>query len=122
MEAFFKLGNKLYRINEQNNALEYSTDGGKFWQWCQGMNSITSVTGNIRDMLVFKNELIILTDRGIYYSTDGKQWQWRQGLQSITSITGTIRSLTANGDELLIVGSKGLFFSKDCGKLWQWRS
>lgn len=122
MEAFYKLGNQLFQINNKNNTLEVSTDGGKNWHYRQSMNSITSITGNIHDMLVYQNELLILGDRGLHYSTDGVYWQWRQGYQSITSVTGSIRSLTANGDELLIVGSNGLYYSKDGGKLWQWRS
>lgn len=122
MESYYKLGNHLFCVNQKSKALEVSTDGGKTWQWRHGMNSITSITGDIHDMIVYKNELLILVDHGLYHSKDGKQWRWRQGYQSIKSVTGDIHSITANGDELLIVGDRGLYFSKDGGKSWQWRS
>ena len=111
MSQIASLGNTLYRINNANNHVEFSTNGGMVWN-----PAFTGSTyGAFRAIVAHKGELLAATDRGVYASTSqGRTWMMR-----FTGTTyGTFYDLVDGGTELLAQTDRGLYASKDSGRMW----
>ena len=67
------------------------------------------------DLLLYGNELLAVTSKGVYFSTnEGRSWLSRY----TGSSCGTFLNLTDSGRELLANTSKGLYFSTNSGRSW----
>ena len=67
------------------------------------------------DLLPYGNELLAVTSKGVYFSTNqGRTWAQRY----TGSICGEFMYLTDGGRELLANTSKGLYFSTNSGRTW----
>ena len=66
-------------------------------------------------MVIYNNELIAITSKGVYYSTSsGRTWINRYSGTSC----GKFLSLMNNGKELLAQTDKGLYYSTNSGRTW----
>jgi photosystem II stability/assembly factor-like uncharacterized protein len=104
--------NEIVRINPQKaNQIDYSTNGGRTWITRYSGTS----SGEFIDMVIYNNELIAITSKGVYYSTSsGRTWISRYSGSSC----GKFLSLMDNGNELLAQTEKGLYYSTNCGRTW----
>ena len=74
--------------------------------------------GEFIDLLPYQNELIAITTKGVYYSTNGgRTWMVRYSGTSC----GQFLSLMNNGKELLAQTDKGLYYSTNSGRTWMKR-
>jgi photosystem II stability/assembly factor-like uncharacterized protein len=76
MSQMINRGNELIRIDPKNSTkLEYSTDGGRYWQnRCSGNGNV----GNFQDLTENGKEILATTSNGLFYTTDeGRYWQKR---------------------------------------------
>lgn len=111
MPQMINTGKELIRINPAKNAIEYSTNQGRSWF---GRYAGT-FCGTFRDLLPFGNEIIAISDKGVYYSTnEGRSWMSRYTGTSC----GEFLSLADGGRELLAQTSKGLYYSTTSGRSW----
>ena len=103
--------NELLRINPQKNSVERSSNGGTTW-----IPRFTgSSAGTFRDLLVFGNEILACTSKGVFHSTNGgSTWIPRY----TGSAAGDFLSLASDGTKLLATTSKGLYYSTNCGATW----
>lgn len=107
-----QLANEIVRINPQKaNQIDYSTNGGRTW-----ISRYTGTScGDFIDMVIYNDELIAITSKGVYYSTSsGRTWINRYSGTSC----GKFLSLMDNGNELLAQTEKGLYYSTNCGRTW----
>ena len=104
--------NEIVRINPQKaNQIDYSTNGGRTWITRYSGTS----SGEFIDMVIYNNELIAITSKGVYYSTSsGRTWINRYSGTSC----GKFLSLMNNGNELLAQTDKGLYYSTNSGRTW----
>lgn len=72
MSQMISVGKELIRINPNNTCqIQYSTSGGRTWLLRFGSNT----AGNFIDLSLVGNEIIALTSKGTYYSTNqGRMW------------------------------------------------
>ena len=107
--------NEIVRINPQKaNQIDYSTNGGRTWITRYSGTS----SGEFIDMVIYNNELIAITSKGVYYSTSsGRTWISRYSGTSC----GKFLSLMNNGKELLAQTEKGLYYSTNSGRTWMRR-
>ena len=115
MPRLIQLGNEIIRIYpEKPTQIQYSTSGGRMWS-----SRYTGTSyGDFIDLIVYKNELIAATTKGIYYSTTGgRMWSARYTGTSY----GIFQSLMDNGNELLAQTDKGLYYSTSSGRIWSKR-
>ena len=107
--------NEIVRINPQKaNQIDYSTNGGRTWITRYSGTS----SGEFIDMVIYNNELIAITSKGVYYSTSsGRTWINRYSGTSC----GKFLSLMNNGKELLAQTDKGLYYSTNSGRTWMRR-
>ena len=107
--------NEIVRINPQKaNQIDYSTNGGRTWITRYSGTS----SGEFIDMVIYNNELIAITSKGVYYSTSsGRTWISRYSGTSC----GKFLSLMDNGKELLAQTEKGLYYSTNSGRTWMRR-
>lgn len=111
MPQIITYGSALLRINTQKNSIEYSTNGGSTWI----PRYTSSSSGTFRDLLLFGNEVIACTSKGIYYSTNGgSTWIPRYTSPSC----GDFQSLATDGPRLLVTTTKGLYYSTNRGSTW----
>ena len=104
--------NELLRCTPAGD-IEYSRDNGISWL---RRFSHTYNTGKFKDLLEFDNEILAITDNGLFYSRDkGVSWLRRF---TPTFNTGNFISMTVSGNELLAQTDKGLFYSRDNGVSW----
>ena len=70
-----QVANEIVRINPQKaNQIDYSTNGGRTWITRYSGTS----SGEFIDMVIYNNELIAITSKGVYYSTSsGRTWMRR---------------------------------------------
>ena len=104
--------NEIVRINPQKaNQIDYSTNGGRTW-----ISRYTGTScGDLIDMVIYNDELIAITSKGVYYSTSsGRTWINRYSGTSC----GKFLSLMNNGKELLAQTDKGLYYSTNSGRTW----
>ena len=67
------------------------------------------------DLLYFKDELLLVTSKGLYYShTEGRTWTMRYNNNSNFDFLG----LAESGSTLLATTSKGLYYSNSQGRTW----
>ena len=107
--------NEIVRINPQKaNQIDYSTNGGRTW-----ISRYTGTScGDFIDMVIYNDERIAITSRGVYYSTSsGRTWINRYSGTSC----GKFLSLMNNGKELLAQTDKGLYYSTNSGRTWMRR-
>lgn len=107
-----QVANEIVRINPQKaNQIDYSTNGGCTW-----ISRYTGTSsGEFIDMVIYNNELIAITSKGVYYSTSsGRTWISRYSGTSC----GKFLSLMNNGKELLAQTDKGLYYSTNSGRTW----
>ena len=104
--------NEIVRINPQKaNQIDYSTNGGRTWITRYSGTS----SGEFIDMVIYNNELIAITSKGVYYSTSsGRTWISRYSGTSC----GKFLSLMKNGNELMAQTDKGLYYSTNSGRTW----
>lgn len=109
-------GNELIRCTE-NGDLEYSRNNAVSWS---NLFLHNYTTGKFRYLLAYKNELLAITDNGLFYSrNNGRSWSKRF---TPTYTTGEFDSMTISGNELLAQTSKGVFYSRNNGVSWSKRS
>lgn len=115
MPRLIQLGEEIIRVNpEKPTQIQYSISGGRMWS-CRYTGSSC---GEFIDLIVYKNELIAATTKGIYYSTSGgRMWSTRYTGTSC----GTFQTLMDNGNELLAQTDKGLYYSTSSGRMWSKR-
>lgn len=104
--------NEIVRINPQKaNQIDYSTNGGRTW-----ISRYTGTScGDFIDMVIYNDELIAITSKGVYYSTSsGRTWINRYS----GTFCGKFLSLMTNGKELLAQTDKGLYYSTNSGRTW----
>ena len=104
--------NEIVRINPQKaNQIDYSTNGGRTW-----ISRYTGTScGEFIDMVIYNDELIAITSKGVYFSTSsGRTWINRYSGTSC----GKFLSLMNNGKELLAQTDKGLYYSTNSGRTW----
>ena len=112
MPQLLTYGNELIRFNPSNNHIEVSTTRGMSWYTrCSGGS-----LGTIRDLLVFGNEILALTDKGLYVSTSkGASWFCRNSSSTVRGFS----ALADGGNELLAPTSDGhLYVSTSKGASW----
>lgn len=115
MPTMITNGNELIRINPAKNTIEYSTSGGRSWITRYSSSSY----GIFKDLLMYGNELLVVTSKGLYYSTSqGRSWVSRY----TGSSCGEFISLMDGGRELLAQTTKGLYYSTSQGRSWIRRS
>lgn len=111
MPQIVNLGRELLRINVQKNSVEYSQNGGRSWV----TRCSNSSYGIFRDLLVYGNELLACTSKGVYVSTnDGRSFAPRCTNNSY----GEFLNLQESGSELLANTTKGLYYSRNGGRSW----
>lgn len=114
MATTIKHKNNLIRINpSKKNELEYSSNDGKVWY---NLYKSDSNIGEFKDLLIYKNEILAVTNIGICYSTqDAKVWYTRY---KKNSNTGSFHDIILGNGELLANTEKGLFYSNQDAKVW----
>ena len=111
MPQIVNLGRELVRINVQKNSVEYSQNGGRSWV----TRCSNASYGTFRDLLVYGNELLACTSKGVYVSTnDGRSFAPR----CTNSSYGEFLNLQESGSELLANTTKGLYYSRNGGRSW----
>ena len=111
MPQIVNLGRELVRINVQKNSVEYSQNGGRSWV----TRCSNSSYDTFRDLLVYGNELLACTSKGVYVSTnDGRSFAPRCTNNSY----GEFLNLQESGSELLANTTKGLYYSRNGGRSW----
>ncbi len=111
MATIINIGKELIRINSEKQRLEYSKNDGKTW-----LSRYTgSSYGEFMDLLIFGDEILAVTSKGLYYSKN----ECRTWLSRYTgSSYGDFQTIQENGTELLATTSKGLYYSKNEGRTW----
>ena len=111
MPQMVNLGRELVRINVQKNSVECSQNGGRSWVTRCSNTSY----GTFRDLLVYGNELLACTSKGVYVSTnEGRSFAPR----CTNSSYGEFLNLQESGSELLANTTKGLYYSRNGGRSW----
>ena len=111
MPQIVNLGRVLVRINVQKNSVECSQNGGRSWV----TRCSNSSYGTFRDLLVYGNELLACTSKGVYVSTnEGRSFAPR----CTNSSYGEFLNLQESGSELLANTTKGLYYSHNGGRSW----
>lgn len=110
MGLMVTLGNELVRYNPSNNHIEYSTNRGATWYTRYSGYSI----GNVRSIIVYGNELILCSDKGVMYSSNkGATWYTRN------SSNKNFIDLQDAGNEILASTDDGhLYYSTNKGATW----
>jgi len=115
MPQMISFGSEMIRINPAKNHIEYSTNSGRTWY----TRCTSSSSGTFIDLLPYGNEIIAITNKGIYYSTNkGGTWYTR----CTSTSAGTFQTLMDGGRELLAQTSKGLYYSTNKGGTWYKRN
>ncbi|MCQ2218675.1 MAG: hypothetical protein MJZ33_09385 [Paludibacteraceae bacterium] len=114
MPQMITCGSEMIRINTAKNTIEYSTSQGRSWS----TRYTGSSAGTFKDLLLYGNELLAVTSKGVYYSTSqGRSWSSRY----IGSSCGEFQTLQDGGRELLAITEKGLYYSTSQGRSWSFR-
>ena len=110
MGLMISYGNELIRFNPSNNRIEYSTNRGVSWLTRCSSSSL----GNVKCIIVYGNELILCSDKGVMYSTNkGVSW-----LRRNSSYTDFI-DLQDAGREILATTYDGhIYYSTNRGVSW----
>lgn len=113
MPSLISLGDELLRINFDNNRIEFSRTGGRTWL----TRYSGSYCGTFSDLVEFDDEIIALTDKGIYCSSnEGLTWRAR----CTNSIAKSFDYIQDGGDELLGITFDGhIYSSSSNGATWR---
>lgn len=104
---------ELIRINQSNNTIESSSNGGRSWVIrCSNSTSY----GTFRDLLLVGREILAATSKGIYVSTNSARSFSPRCTN--TSSYGDFINLQDEGGTLLANTTKGLYYSKNGGRSW----
>lgn len=115
MSQIISYQNLMVRINPAKNCIEYSNNRGSSWYQRYSGSSC----GVFSDLILYGNEIIAATSKGIYYSNNGGS-SWYQRYSG--SSCGQFLSLMDGGRELLANTTKGLYYSNNRGSSWYKRS
>lgn len=111
MPKMISFGSEMIHINSAKNVIEYSTNNGRSWV----ARYTGSSCGTFLDLLPYGNEILAITNKGIYYSTNcGRSWVLRYSGSSC----GEFRTLVDGGKEVLAETSRGLYYSTNSGRSW----
>ena len=110
MSLLVSNGTELIRYNTSSADIEFSNNRGMTWF----VRSHGRDMGNVRAMTLHKGEIILCSDRGIFYSqNDGRSWFLRTGSEK------SFVDLQDMGSELVAVTSDGhVFKSSNKGFYW----
>lgn len=110
MGLMVSFGNELIRYNPANNHIEYSTSRGATWFTRSSGGNI----GKVRSMIVYGDELILCSDKGVMYSTSkGATWFTRSVSRK------DFIDLQDAGNEILATSTDGhLYYSTSKGATW----
>ena len=110
MGLMISLGNELIRFNPSNGRIEYSTNRGANWYTRCSSSSL----GNVTSIIVYGNELLLCSDKGVMYSTNkGSNWYVRN------SSNKDFIDLQDAGREILANNADGhLYYSTNKGANW----
>ena len=113
MGLMVTLGRELIRYNPSNGHIEYSTSQGRVWSTRYSGSSI----GSVKSLIVYRNELILCSDKGVFCSTSqGRVWAVR------SSSNRNFIDLLESGPELLAYTDDGhLYYSTSAGRVWSRR-
>lgn len=112
MPQMINLGSELLRFNQPKNTIECSKNGGCSWVTRYSSDQC----GIFRDLLVFGNEIIACTSKGLYYSgNQGRSWVIRC---TNGSSYGEFLNLQEDSGTLYANTSKGLYYSRNGGRGW----
>lgn len=112
MPQLINIGRELLRINSAKNVLEYSTSDGRSWL----IRCPNPSYGQWRDLLLWGGELLAVTSKGIYASTNGGN-SWVCRAQN-SAIGGEFYTLQDGGSQLLSDTTRGLQYSTNNGRSW----
>ena len=103
------------RVNQDtcpyDPCVKCSQNGGRSWV----TRCSNASYGTFRDLLVYGNELLACTSKGVYVSTnDGRSFAPRCTNNSY----GEFLNLQESGSELLANTTKGLYYSRNGGRSW----
>lgn len=110
MGLMVTFGNELIRFNPSNNHIEYSTNRGLSWITRNSGSSL----GQVKSIIMYGNELILCSDKGVMYSTNkGLSWITR------SSSYKNFIDLQDAGKEILASTDDGhLYYSTNKGLSW----
>lgn len=110
MGLMVSFGNEIIRFNPANHHIEYSNNRGYSWYTRNSGSSL----GNVKAIIVYGNELILCSDKGVMYSNNkGSSWYTRNS--SYKDFT----DLQDAGNEILASTSDGhLYYSNNKGSSW----
>ena len=110
MGLMVTFGNELIRYNPANNHIEYSNNRGVSWYTRNSGSSL----GNVKSIIVYGNELILCSDKGVMYSNNkGSSWYTRNASHK------DFTDLQDAGSEILASSSDGhLYYSNNKGASW----
>lgn len=113
MSLITTLGNELIRYNFSNGHIEYSINRGSIWS----LRNSGSSLGRVRAMIAYGNELILCSDKGVFYSpSKGNTWALR------SSTYKNFMDLQDCGREILALTDDGhVFYSTNGGSTWSRR-
>lgn len=103
-------GGELIRYNPANHHIEYSNNKGSSWY---SRNSGSSI-GNVRSIIVYGDELILCSDKGVMYSNNkGSSWYNRNSSHK------DFIDMQDAGKEILASTEDGhLYYSTNKGSSW----
>ena len=106
MSLIVSNGSEMIRYNPSANAIEASNSRGLSWSVryrCSGM-------GNVRAMTLHKGEIILCSDRGIYFSKNsGMAWSKRNSSER------NFVDIQDMGNELVATTSDGHVYASSSG-------
>ena len=111
MPKMISFGSEMIHINPAQNVIEYSTNNGRSWV----TRYTSSSCGTFIDLLPYGNEILAITNKGIYYSTNcGRSWVLRLSGSS----SSAFQTLVDGGKEVLAETTRGLYYSTNSGRSW----
>lgn len=101
---------KFFVNTTTNEMFRLTNDAALYW-----LNSVTGISGTIRDVCYGSDRFVCVGTSGAYYSFDGETWVAMSGLPSSISASG----VTYNGSKFICVGesSTKCYYCTD-GETW----
>lgn len=110
MGLMTSLGSEIIRYNPSNGHIEASSSRGNTWF----LRNSGSMIGRVRALITHKDELVLCSDKGVYYSSSkGNTWSLR------SSAYKNFVDLQDAGSEILASTDDGhLYYSSSKGSTW----
>lgn len=110
MGLMISYGTELIRFNPSNHHIEYPNNRGSSWYTRNTGSSI----GNVKSIIVYGNELVLCSDKGVMYSNNkGASWYTRNCSNK------NFIDLQDAGKEILATTDDGhLYYSNNKGASW----